>query len=223
MLSPGAQVRFRVTKGDKVGSSWSVQTSKGKGDVYVLHREGAQQIKTSFHESGQWHFSVMPEGQKRLGENESSYLGVVKEHTEFASGWLHAMRITVPRSELRDGYEEQVREKTVVEVPADPEMDVVSIDIFLGDSNAIPVRIEHSLLIAHMERGDGGQVAILARPMLLDEPLHIGLAEQISQIRDGLRDQGWNGTSLTRAVIIGHDDSRGFHRQIEVAIDPDPA
>lgn len=221
MLSPGLQVRFRVEEGDKAGSSWSIQTVKGKGDVYAIHREGGRQLKTSFHESGQWHFSVMPKGRARLGERESAYLGVVKEHEEIAPGWLHAMRITVPRSELRDGYEEQVRQRVVVNVPVDPEMDAVSIDLLLGDENAAPLRVDHAFLIAHMKRGDGGQALILARPMLLGESLHVGMSAQISEIRRGLRDQGWDGTSPTRAVIIGYDETRGFHRQIEIAIDPD--
>lgn len=219
-LEPGAQVRFRVREGDRTGSSWSIQTVKGKGDVYAIHREAGRQLKTSFHESGQWHFSVMREGRARLKKGESPYLGVIKDHKEIVTGWTHAMRITVARSELRNGYIEQVRERSVVDIPADPETDAVSIDLLLGGEQAAPLHIERAFPIAHMRRGDGGQAIVIARPMVLDEPMPIVMADRIAQIRQDLRQQGWDGASLTRAVIIGLADDEGFHRQIEIAVDP---
>jgi len=43
LLAAGTIVRFRVRHADgRSGSSWSVQTARGSGDVYVCHREGAQ-------------------------------------------------------------------------------------------------------------------------------------------------------------------------------------
>ncbi|MFF0773064.1 hypothetical protein ACFYUK_29530 [Nonomuraea wenchangensis] len=222
-LGPGTQVRFRVREGDRLGSSWSILTVKGKGDVYVTHREAGHLLKTSFHESGQWHFSVTREGRTKLQKGESPYLGVVKEHAEIVSGWIHAMRITVARSELREGYNEQVRKKPTVEIPSRPEMDAVSIDLLLGTEQAAPLHIENAFPVAFMKRGDGGQVIVVARPMLLDEPIPIAMSARIEQVRRDLRQQGWDGTSLTRAVLIGHDENEGFHRQIEIAVDPDPS
>ena len=88
-LPAGSTVRFRVRGGsERFGSSWSITSARHSGDVYLSHREGARWIKTSFHESGQWHYAVTEAGLS-LDPDVPAYLGVVKEHCEIAPDWLH--------------------------------------------------------------------------------------------------------------------------------------
>ena len=181
-LPAGSTVRFRVRDADgRSGSSWSVRTAAHSGDVYVSHREGGRWVHTSFHESGQWHYTVTSEGQA-LDPGSPPYLGVITEHAEIAPGWLHAMRITVARDELRSGWVERVRERPVVEVPADTGFDAVSIDVLLGATGAAPIRVdEHAFLIAELARGDGGSVVVIAVPTDLDVPVRVALAPLIRE------------------------------------------
>jgi len=89
-LPAASTVRFRVQHPDgRSGSSWSVETAKNHGDVYLCHREGARWIKTSLHESGQWQFAVTEEGQ-RLSPEVPPYLGVITGTTN--SHWDGRMR-----------------------------------------------------------------------------------------------------------------------------------
>ncbi len=174
-LPAGSTVRFRVRGGDgSFGSSWSIETARHSGDVYLSHREGARWVKTSFHESGQWHYAVTEAGLS-LDPSVPAYIGVIKEHGEIAPGWRHAMRITIDRAELRAGWIEQVRDRQVVDVPADPSFDAVSIDVLLGAASATTIRIDHAFLVGELTRSDGGSAVVIARPMNIDAPVRVAL------------------------------------------------
>jgi hypothetical protein len=131
------------------------------------------------------------------------------------------MRITVPLSEFRDGWSEQAKAKPLIEVPVDSEHDAVSIDVFLGERGAPSVRIESAFPIAHIERGDRGQVEVVAYSTTIGELVHDVFSTQISEMRAGLKDQGWDGVSVIRAVIFGYDEDAGFLREMEIAIGPE--
>lgn len=215
-LDAGSIVRFRVRdSAGRTGSSWSIQTARSSGEVYVCHREGARWVKTSFHESGQWHFAVTSAGQA-LARDSPGYLGIVKNHKEIAPGWLHATRITVACGELRSDWVEHARERDIVEVPADEAFDAVTIDILLGAVGAAGLRIDEAVSIAEIARGDGGLAVASARRMNLDIPVHNALAPQIDEALAGMRNHGWDGTTASRLVIFGGDDD-GYLRQIELA------
>jgi hypothetical protein len=218
-LPAGSTVRFRVRDSDeKSGSSWSIETARHSGDVYLSHREGARWVKTSFHESGQWHYAVTAAGQSP-GPDVPAYLGVITEHGEIGPGWLHAMRITVDRAELRSEWVEQVRDRQVVDVPADASFDAVSIDVLLGAAGAATIRIDHAFLVGELARGDDGSAVIVARQMNIDAPVRVALAPQIHEATEGLRAYGWDGTTASRLVIFG-GDTDGYLRQVEIAVDP---
>jgi hypothetical protein len=219
-LPAGQQVRFQVRDHDLGrGSSWTVQTHRTKGDVYVLYREGARWIKSSFHESGQWHYSVMPDGQAMLAEDVPAYLGVTHERPKIAPGWSHAMRITVAKSELRRDWTESVKDKQVVAVPPHPNANAVSIDLLLQEHQHTRLSMYDSLLIARMARGAGGEAWVLARPHTLTRPVGTRLAVEIAQARRDLQVQGWDMQTPTRIVIIGMDPEEGYQHSVEVAID----
>ena len=129
------------------------------------------------------------------------------------------MRITVASSELREEYREATR-RELVEVPAVSEFDALSIDLFLRDPDAELIAVERALIVAALARAGGGTAVLLARPMNLDAPVAEALASQIAEMRDGMREHGWDGSVPTRGVIFG-GDADGFLRQVEVAIDPD--
>ena len=219
-LPAGSTVRFRVRDGDeRSGSSWSIETALYSGDVYLSHREGARWVKTSFHESGQWHYSVTEAGLS-LDPDVPAYLGVIKEHGEIAPGWLLAMRITVGRAELRAEWIEQVRDRQVVDIPADASFDAVSIDVLLGAAGAATIRIDHAFLVGELARSDGGSAVVIARPMNIDAPVRVDLARQIREVTEGLHAHGWDGSTASRLVIFG-GDADGHLRQVEVAVDPE--
>jgi hypothetical protein len=125
-------VRFQVVQDDgHYGSSWSVQTAKGTGDVDVAYRDGGRWVHTSLHHDGRWHFAVTAAGRE-LVPGAPRYLGVSTEHDEVAPGWLHAMRITVAATELRGGWSESAKQRGLIEVPMPSGFDAVSIDVLLG-------------------------------------------------------------------------------------------
>ena len=218
-MPAGSTVRFRVRDADdRSGSSWSIETARHSGDVYLSHREGGRWLKTSFHESGQWHYAVTEAGQS-LEPDVQAYLGVIKEHGEIGPGWLHAMRITVDCAELRSEWVEQVRDRQVVDVPADASFDAVSIDVLLGAAGAATIRIDHAFLVGELTRGDGGSAVVVARPMNIDVPVRVALAPQIHEATEGLHAYGWDGSTATRLVIFG-GDADGYLRQVEIAVDP---
>jgi hypothetical protein len=219
-LPAGSTVRFRVRDTDeRSGSSWSIETARHSGDVYLAHREGARWVKTSFHESGQWHYSVTQAGLS-LDPDVPAYLGVIKEHSEIAPGWLHATRITVDRAELRAEWIEQVRDRRVVDVLADTSFDAVSIDVLLGAAGAATIRIDHAFLVGDLARGDDGSAVVVARPMNIDAPVRVALAPQVHEATESLRAYGWDGSTASRLVIFG-GDADGYLRQVEVAVDPE--
>jgi hypothetical protein len=219
LLPPGSTVRFRVRDPDgRTGSSWSAQTARNAGDVYVCHREGARWIKTSFHQSGRWRYAVTQAG-RALVPGAPGYIGVINNHREIAAGWVHALRITVSVDELRSGWVERTRPRNLVEIPADVAFDSVAIDILLADDSAVALQVDHAFPVAQMARADGGLVAVLARPMDLDAPVRMVLAPQIVEALQGMRAHGWDG-SACRFVVFGSDDE-GYLRQIEVAAGPD--
>jgi len=185
----------------------------------LFHREGARWVKTSFHKSGQWHYTVTEVGQSPAPDVPGC-LGVIKEHGEICPGWLHAMRITVDRAELRSEWVEQVRDRRVIDVPPDAAFDAVSIDVLLGAAGAATIRIDPPFLVGELARGDGGSAVVLARPTSIDVPVRAALAPQIREAIKGLRAHGWDGSTAGRLVIFG-GDGYGYLRQVEIAVDPD--
>jgi hypothetical protein len=195
-LPAGSTVRFRVRDGDgRFGSSWSIETARHSGDAVT-------------------------EAGLSLDPDVPAYLGVIKEHGEIAPGWLHAVRITVDRAELRAGWVEQVRDRQVVDIPADASFDAVSIDVLLGAAGAATIRIDHAFLVGELARSDGGSAIVIARPMNIDAPVRVALRPQIREATKGLRAYGWDGSTASRLVIFG-GDSDGYLRQVEVAVDPE--
>ena len=145
---------------------------------------------------------------------------MIKERGEIAPGWLHAVRITVDRAELRAGWVEQVRDRQVVDIPADALCDAVSIDVLLSAAGAATIRLDHAFLVGKLARGDGGSAIVIARPMNIDAPVRVALRPQIWEATKGLRTYGWDGATASRLVIFG-GDSDGYLRQVEVAVDPE--
>lgn len=214
----GASVRFQVVHVDgRVGSSWSVRSSKHAGDVYVTHRDGGRWVHTSLHRDGRWHFAITPEGQD-LVPKAPAYLAVTRDREEIAPGWLHAMRITVADSELRSQVLETSKVKSLVAVPMPEGYDGVSIDVLLGAPDAPALTLDQCFLIAQMRRGDSGLAVVVARPTTLDSPIADALAPALDQAIVELRQFGWDGHTPTRIVIVG-TDAHGYLRQAEIAVD----
>ena len=220
VMPPGSTLRFRVKEPNgRFGSSWSIKTAPNSSDVYLSHREGARWIKTSFHESGQWHFSVTAAGQG-LAPEVPAYFGVITDHSEIAPGLLHAMRITVARDELRPAWSEAVSSRDVTDIPTDRNFDAINLDIFLRNPGTPDALFEHAHVVGQLQTLDQGSVIVVARPMDFELPLRVALAPEIHEAISGARASGWDGTTTSRLIIIGHDQGE-YLRQIEIALDPD--
>ncbi|HUW77512.1 MAG TPA: hypothetical protein VMV52_02030 [Candidatus Nanopelagicaceae bacterium] len=154
--------KFRVHGAQHAfGSIWKVQTSTKAGDVYVRDSEGGEWIRSSFHDSEQWHYGVSKSGLEIAKKGTSRYLEVTKTRPEFGVGWTHALRVTVAKSELRF-VEGRCNEPTdLIGVPTHPDYDAVCMDMFLGEPDAGHIRIELGVPIAELTRGDGGQVILV--------------------------------------------------------------
>lgn len=208
----------------QLGSSWSVQTLPRTADVYVMHRASARWIKSSFHQSDQWHYVVTERGIASLECGESRYLAVSHSRPDLGEGWARAHRVTVARTELRIDAVERSEPKDVVSVKTVDGFPAIIVDILLGKPTAEPIVVAEDRVVDWMLRGDGGYVLILAFPVQLDADPRIAYAPEITQMRKELRESfGWDGRTPTRVVLFGVDPDEGFHRNVEIAVDPDPA
>ncbi len=219
-VAAGRTFRFQVKHTELGnGSSWSLTSHRQTGDIYVAHREGGRWIKSSYHESGQWHFGLGSAAVAR-DQNGDRYLAVTHTHRKVAPGWVHALRIAVPRSELRH-HTEAVIDRKVFPVVLPWGHDAVAIDLYLGmpgHPRAIQLNPLNRVL-AVLERGDGGGALLISRPLALLRPIADEYAAEIREARQGLIEQGWDGQP-TRIVIFGMVDPQGPHHELEVAIDP---
>lgn len=191
---------------------------KNSGDVYMANREGGKWIKSSFHESGRWHYGVTERGQELGDSDGDAYIAVTHEHQEVVPGWARGKRITVAVSELRTWAEPDVVSAMVaIDVP--PDCDAVSVDLLLSGQDSPPLLVSApARLVASLRRGDGGLAILIRSPHILDAPIHATFELKIAEVRDGIRIAGWDGNP-TRVVLFGHDDDLGSQRDVEVAVD----
>ncbi|MCU1492550.1 MAG: hypothetical protein JWO62_314 [Acidimicrobiaceae bacterium] len=220
VLPPGSVVRFRVIdpRDGRRGSSWSAETSRHQNDGYVWHREAAHMVKSSFHcdDPKEWHFSVMEAGQE-LRPDLPPYQGIIRDFVEVAPGWLHGLRITVDLDELRGDWEERSRARAdIVDIPANPGVDAVTIDAYLTTPCSARFQPDQcAIWHEEIERIDGGRLVVVARAMNIDGRVREVYAGPIAEAREGMRVYGWDGTTPTRAVLYG--PAEGFLREIEFA------
>lgn len=215
-LPAGANFRFQVAS-DKLGngSSWTVETKKSTGDVYVFHREAARWIKASLHESGQLHYSVQKAGRE-LQPDSPGYIGVLPAPEPGLPSWRLAKRITVAATELRAHWREQLKGH-VEPIPYPEGADAIAIDFHLGQAGAVPLTVPEAHLIAIMELGDGGALVLTWAPVdLAGDIIGDAFADEIAQIREDLTQAGH--PEACRVVLFGNDDA-GFQRDYEIAID----
>ena len=216
----GEQLRFRVADDQgRFGSSWTGRSSRSSGDVVVSHREAGGWVHATFHagEPTEWHFALTPSGDERPPD-APRYVGVLQNPGEVAPGWYHAMRISISTDELRGNWVERAATRQLVTVRPWDAFDAVSIDIFLGAPARADLVVTPSFPIGEIERGDGGTVAVIARPERVAEPLRTVRAKEVEEAIAGIRAAGWPGNKASRFVLFGvHDD--GYLTQVEVALD----
>jgi hypothetical protein len=136
-------------------------------------------------------------------------------------GWSLAHRITVPKNSLVEGWVEKTKDKDVIDVSFFRDFDAVCVDTYLGDPGAPDFRAEPGVVLAHLSRGDGGQVVIARRPVQLAVDLRIAWKPLIEEMVAGMRAQGWSGREPTRGVIFGPDPD-SFLGEVEIGVPADP-
>lgn len=106
----GRKAALRLAVGSPSGRStvWRVFFGKGdKSDVYVASRHSAQEVKLSFHESGQWHFARTAETMGKepqrsfMSRDEEPFTGRRLTYGSFPT-WRPCplLRIVIPASDL---------------------------------------------------------------------------------------------------------------------------
>lgn len=214
LFQSGGTFRFQVWDPELgSGASWSIKTRPKTGDVYIAHREGAKWFHSSFHDSGRSHYGLSA-AARCLNPDDDPYFAVQHEPVELASGWRHAHRVTVARTELRH-HQEAVSENQIVPIPIPNGFDAVMINTYLRAPN-VDGALNLDLLdkvVAVMNRGDGGYALVLTRPCELSGTAAALLAPRIGEIRREFIEQGWDGQP--RHTAFQELNVGGFHHEIE--------
>lgn len=106
------------------GYTWRVRTKATTGDVYLENLSGGRFILSSFHHSGQWHYTVGPLGQTTLEPGDPRHPDVKRERSEVAAGWVLSLRepfleVVLGMSGLPHGSDGPGAVHSLVDLPSD--------------------------------------------------------------------------------------------------------
>lgn len=172
----------------------------------------------SFHESGQWHYTLASSRTSRSAEKVPKHLAVSLERNEIAKGWQHSLRIAVAKSEVILPRDEPA-DPEIVSIPFHPGYDAIAIDMFIGEADALLIRVDCAFPIAAFKLGDGRQAVLFSRPYQLEQPPSIALAPQIQQAREGLQEGGWTEFPTQIVVFFDTEEDFGYLLHAEIKVD----
>jgi hypothetical protein len=134
-------LRFGVHDGSgHRATTWKLwtKTGAGKSEVYLACRELHGTLKTSLHESGQWHTAYSQQTFEEVVKGadpkfKDRFIEKWPRPSDFASGHTLAFRIVTPWSEVTTPIEpvEEDRFKGVTWLPNAPELMATEIDIVI--------------------------------------------------------------------------------------------
>jgi hypothetical protein len=216
-LPPGSKIRFQALD-PNLGSGhvWEIKTKTETGDIYVETKSAGKWIHISYHQSGEWHYTL--DWQARLRTPESDrHFGVTFSRDDVISGYKHALRIAVLTNDLM-AYGVTPDVDNIIKVPFKPGVEGICMDMFISESNAPVIRIEDAFLIAKMEMGDGKTAYIFARPYrLLDTP-QSAFPEIIRAAQEDVSASNRNGDQTSIVIGCAPEDTVGYMMQIEARI-----
>lgn len=217
-LPAGSSISFRAVDAERgFGSSWRVVTKTNANDIYLEHIEGDEWIYSSFHDSGQTHYTTTKAARQHGGDETPWHFDVERERFAVAKGVFLLTRILIARSELSPDWQERETPEDVIEVPIDVGSQGVAFELYIVTDPQAVVEVQGQL-IAIMECGGGAMLYLIATPARLDVDVQTGLQSAIAEIQANLRARGWNDFPVRAVVLLKDPDSPGLQRQVEVLI-----
>lgn len=140
---PQSALRFAVRDGDRRGATWKLWAERGRGksDVYLACRALGGALKTSLHESGQWHVAFSKDAFENhvvgaIPSVSDRFVEKWPRPAQLGSGPTLAYRIVVPFDAITSNVTE--RDYAMIWIPSAPSGKAVEIDILLA-SEPLPV------------------------------------------------------------------------------------
>jgi hypothetical protein len=163
---PG-EVRWRAHSPDQThfSASWRLWTVKNSRDVYVAQRQLGNQVKVSFHESGEFQTSflnnqrsmdwqgVMPGGSRHLDKWEKP--------PEFAHGWTQLYEVIHPYAETRGFFDSTLQGQKHVSLPIGPQY-ALHVHILTARLPVAPLSFSSAAHIATLVVDDETRVVAMA-------------------------------------------------------------
>ena len=166
---PESAVRFTVADGSGLrAATWKCWTPSGKEDVYLACRELGGTLKTSLHQSGEWHtayFADFYEGRvpEEHRTEEGRFIDKWSRPTPIAPGVTLAFRVVTPWTSV--ATREDVPQPVFIVPPASVG-NAIEFDVFLVDRTT-PVtgwpgkNKQNTKLVGYYELPNGASVWIV--------------------------------------------------------------
>lgn len=202
-------------------SIWKLWVSKN--DVYFAVRPLSGLLKVSLHESGQWQCSFSSEYTAKLDvPNQARHLEKWNRPKEISPGITLAIKVIVPKSELRKQKEELKVSKEVNWIVYSTDKAAIEMTIFLSKPEAKisewpGKKSMDTFLIDKFTLPNGETVWILYMYILLSNEYRQGLEKYRNDILLKGAEKIKN-TKSPRAMLIGSEPD-GSRKFVEVALD----
>ena len=129
-------IRFGITDGSgRRAATWKcwIPTGVGRSDVYLSCRELGYALKTSLHQSGNWHFAFLSQFfggnlDTSLDKLDGRFIKQWPRPRQIAPGVTLAFRIVTPHSAVSIPFDVSLY-KSIAWIPAPPDNRAVEIDI----------------------------------------------------------------------------------------------
>lgn len=227
VTGPGHGFKFAVALPTGLHSGvWEVGVRKKTRDAFLSIAGLTKHIKVSFHESGEWQFSMAWDTARHFVQrNSDRHMYKWSRPAPFAPGLTRGFYITVPRTEMRD---DGVLPEDVRKAPDPGSNYWVSIDLLFADGRT-PVNLSYPrgcFELGTLKFYDDSELRLVARPQPPDANAGAHIREARESILAGIEDNTLPGPGpgpggTTRGLFFLPDAS-GTPGVIELAYTPMP-
>jgi hypothetical protein len=128
---------IRNSDGKLRAATWKLWTPSKKSDVYLACRALGGELKSSLHESGQWHVSYTQKffQDKLTGRRQNRFVQAWPRPTPIIAGVTLAYRIVTPYSAVTSQI--TAADKNVMWLPNCPSNRATEIDVFIISSTSV--------------------------------------------------------------------------------------
>lgn len=133
-------IRFGISDGKLRAATWKLWSPSKKSDVYLACRALRGELKSSLHESGQWHVSYTQEFfENKLagssGRTQNRFVQAWSRPVPIIAGVTLAYRIVTPYSAVTSKITSE--DKSVTWLPNCPPRHATEIDVFIISSTSV--------------------------------------------------------------------------------------